>query len=260
MDKIKIKDVNLLMLIVLPLTFLVVNPFSHILMMIIILAWVGKNELRFRDFLYLRKIKVSIILLSVLIGALLALMNFFDHFYFQFAIEALEESNLSLSISDFGLLFIFCILGPAVEELLDRGILYNFYRKKGILPALVLSSAFFSLVHFSLYRIAIIFIIGAFLALLYGITQCFWIPVLVHGSVNAIHTLLVFEPAVRFLKGLLYWLHGDNVWLFRLKLLPISIVLCILAILVMFLIMRISGNNIFQGKKFKLINKDEASH
>ncbi|MEA4962653.1 hypothetical protein [Lutispora sp.] len=50
MDKIKIKDVNFLLLIVLPLTFLIVSPFSHILMMIIILAWVGKNELRFRDF------------------------------------------------------------------------------------------------------------------------------------------------------------------------------------------------------------------
>ena len=47
MDKIKIKDVNFLLLIVLPLTFLIVSPFSHILMMIIILAWVGINELRF---------------------------------------------------------------------------------------------------------------------------------------------------------------------------------------------------------------------
>ncbi|MEA4962654.1 CPBP family intramembrane glutamic endopeptidase [Lutispora sp.] len=159
-----------------------------------------------------------------------------------------------MSLSSFlELIFLGVILAPPVEELLDRGVLYNFYKKKGILPALILSSAFFSLTHFSLHRVITIFIIGVFLALLYEITQCFWIPVLVHGSVNAIHTLLVVEPAVRVLKGFLYWLHGGNVWLFRIKLLVISIVLCILAIIVMFLIMRISGNNIFQGKEFKNI-------
>jgi membrane protease YdiL (CAAX protease family) len=229
-------------------------------MFIIIQAWAGRNDLKLRDFLYFRKTKISIILLSVLVGALLALIYFFEHFYFQFAIESLGKTKLSLSLSFLWFIFVFCILGPPVEELLFRGVLYNFYKKKGILPAIILSSVFFSMLHFDLYRIASIFIIGVFLALLYEITQCFWIPVLVHSSVNTIHGFLVVEPIAIFLKAFLYWMHGGNVWIFRVKLLFISFVLCILAILVMLLLMRISGNNVFQGKGFnnlRLINRDE---
>jgi membrane protease YdiL (CAAX protease family) len=259
MDKISIKNVNLFLLIVLPLTFTIVTPYCHILMFIIIQAWTGRNDLKLRDFLYFRKTKISIILLSVLIGALLALIFFFEHFYFQFAIESIGKTKLSLSLSFLWFIFVFCILGPPVEELLFRGVLYNFYKKKGILPAIILSSVIFSMLHFNLYGIVSIFIIGVFLALLYEITQCFWVPVLVHSSVNTIHSLLAVEPIAIFLKAFLYWLHGGNVWIFRIKLLFTSIVLCILALLVMFLIMRINGNNIFQGKGFKnliLINRD----
>jgi membrane protease YdiL (CAAX protease family) len=259
MDNIKIKDVNLLLLIVLPLTFLIVSPLSHVLMFITIQVWAGRNDMKFRDFLYFNKTKASIVLLSILIGALLAFMNFFNHFYFRVNIDFLGKNQLS-SLSALWFLLTSCVFGPIVEELFFRGFLYNFYKKKGILTAIILSSTFFSIVHYDLYRIMIIFIMGVFLALLYEITQCFWIPVIVHGSINGIHTLLVLQPIAGFLKEFLYWLHGDNVWLFRIKLLLISIVLCILAISVMFLVMRITGNNIFKGRKIKdliLINKND---
>ncbi|MEA4962651.1 CPBP family intramembrane glutamic endopeptidase [Lutispora sp.] len=259
MGKIKIKDINLLLLILLPLTF-IVSPYSHSFMVIVILVWINNNNLRLRDFLYLKKVSASIVLLSVLIGTLLALMNFFDHFYFRFTIETIGKSKMSLSLSNIWFLFTFCIFKPFIEELFFRGFLYNFYKKKGILIALIISSVLFSVLHFDLYRIIIIFIIGVFLVLLYEITECFWISVLVHGSINAIHTLLVVQPVARYMKVLLYWMQGDNVLLFRLKLLPVSIVLFILVILVMILIMSISKNNIFQEKKFKLVNKNEASH
>jgi len=62
------------------------------------------------------------------------------------------------------------------------------------------------------------------------------------------------------LNDFLFWLHGDNVWFFRIKLLFVSIMLCIFTILVMFLVMRISGNNIFEGRKIKdliSINKND---
>ncbi len=249
MDRIKIKDVNLLLLIVFPLTFLIMHPFGHLLMLVIIRAWIGKNDLNFGDFLYLKRTKVSILLLSVLIGALLAFMNFFDHFYFQYNIELLEGNKISLSFSSLWFLFTFCVFGPLVEELFFRGFLYNFYKRKGMLTALILSSSFFSLIHFDLYRLIIIFTIGVFLALLYEITQSFWIPVLVHGSINGIHTFLVFEPIAGFLKWFLYRLHGGNMHLFRLKIILLSIAICILAVLVMLLIMHISKNNILTRPK-----------
>jgi len=250
MDKIKIRNINLLLMIVLPLTFLMVSPLSHVLMFIAIQVWARRNDMKLRDFLYFNKTKASIVLLSILIGALLAFMNFFNHFYFRVDIDFLGKSQLS-SLSAFWFLLIFCIFGPIVEELFFRGLLYNFYKKKGILTAVILSSVFFSIFHYDLHRIILIFIMGVFLALLYEITQCFWIPVIVHGSINGIHTLIVLQPIAGFLKEFLYWLHGDNVWLFRIKLLLISIVLFMLAMSVVFLIMRICGNNIFEGRKIK---------
>ena len=118
-------------MIVLPLTF-IVSPYSHSFMVIVILVWINNNDLKLRDFLYLRKVSASIVLLSVLIGALLALMNFFDHFYFQFAIEIIGKSTLSFSLSNISLLFTFCVFKPFNEELFYRGFIYNFYKKKGI--------------------------------------------------------------------------------------------------------------------------------
>lgn len=216
MDKIKIRNINLLLLIVLPLTFLMVSPLSHVLMFIAIQVWARRNDMKLRDFLYFNKTKASIVLLSILIGALLAFMNFFNHFYFRVDIDFLGKSQLS-SLSAFWFLLIFCIFGPIVEELFFRGLLYNFYKKKGILTAVILSSVFFSIFHYDLYRIILIFIMGVFLALLYEITQCFWIPVIVHGSINGIHTLIVLQPIAGFLKEFLYWLHGDNVWFLELS-------------------------------------------
>lgn len=82
MDKIKIKDSKLLLLILLLLTF-IISPYNHSFMVIFILVWISKNDIELRDFLYHRKASTSVVLLSVLIGALLAYMNFFDHFYFR---------------------------------------------------------------------------------------------------------------------------------------------------------------------------------
>jgi len=150
--------------------------------------------------------------------------------------------------------------GPIVEELFFRGFLYNFYKKKGILTAAILSSMFFSIFYYDLYRIILIFIMGIFLALLYEIIQYFWIPVIVHGSINEIHTLLVLQPVAGCMKEFLYWLHGGNLWLFRIKLLVISIVLFMLAISAVFLIMRISGNNIFKERKIKDLVSINKNH
>ena len=93
MDKISIKSVNLLPLIAL--------PYDHLFMILIVSAWASKNDLRFRDFLYHRKTKSSIVLFSVLIGALLAFISFFDIFYFQLAIESFGKRTLSFSLLAF---------------------------------------------------------------------------------------------------------------------------------------------------------------
>lgn len=248
MDSIKVKDVNLLLLIVLLCSFLFMSPLSQISIFIIIQAWAGKNGLRIRDFLHYRKVKASIVLLSVLIAVLMKLDIFV--LYFKSSGEKLAEYKLSLSYSVWLMIFAF-VLAPLAEELLFRGVLYNFYKKKGVLLALVLSSLFFSLFHFNLHGLIGVFFIGAILALLYEITQSIWVPVLVHGSYNALSVLFIFDPVIELLQTFVNWIRAGNVWLFRVKLLLISILFLIFTILVMFLVMRISGNNIFEGRKIK---------
>ncbi len=253
MDKIKKKDTNLILLALLLLTF-IISPYSHSLMIIAILVWVNEKDLKLKDILYFKKVSASIAGLSFLVGALWALINFLNHFYFRFTIETIGKSKMSLSSVWF--LFTFCLFKPLIEELFFRGFLYNLFKKKGILIAIILSSTLFAVLHLDLYRIITIFVMGAFLALLYEITQCFWIPVLAHGTGNAIHTFLVMQPAAKYMKILLYWLHGGNMRLFTLKLFFISTVFFISAMLVLLLIMRISGNNIFRKQTFKSIKSN----
>jgi len=251
MDKIKIKDINLLLLIMFPFTFLYVIPMSHIFMFIIIQVWAGKYDLRLRDFLHFEKVKLSVLLLSVLIAVLMKLEFFL--LFFKFSIQTVREYSSSLSLSVW-LMFLAVILAPFVEELLCRGVLYNFYKKKGILLSLILSSIFFSLFHFNLNGLMGRFIIGVILALLYEITQCFWVPVLVHSSYNALTALFVFEQIIEPLQALIYWLKSDNTWFSAIKFWLISAVLWILIILILLLITRISGNKIFDGQKLKNIS------
>ena len=167
-----------------PLTLLFINPFFHILIFIIIQVWARKYDLRLRDFLYLNRIKVSIVLFSLLIVVLLTTMNLINYLYIRIIIEPVEVKKLSSST--IWALFIACIISPIVEELFFRGVLYNFYKKKGILVAVILSSILFALIHYNFYRIVMIFIIGVFLALSYEITQCFWIPMLIHSGINLV--------------------------------------------------------------------------
>lgn len=79
---------------------------------------------------------------------------------------------------------IYCLLPALTEEIAFRSVIYGEYRKFGIFGAVVLSSALFSLVHFSLSSFLSYFLCGAVLALVFEVTKSVFASMLAHFLYN----------------------------------------------------------------------------
>jgi membrane protease YdiL (CAAX protease family) len=92
-------------------------------------------------------------------------------------------------------IFIFFLVGgiiaPIAEEVLFRGILYGFFRRWGVVVALVLSTAFFVLPHLGSHGLPITQIVGGVLfAIAYEIEGNLMTPITIHSLGNlAIFTI-----------------------------------------------------------------------
>jgi len=83
------------------------------------------------------------------------------------------------------------IIGPVAEEILFRGIIYGFFRRWGVLAALILSSVIFVLAHLTLSTIPIPQIVGGVIfAIAYEKEGSLIVPISIHALGNmAIFTL-----------------------------------------------------------------------
>jgi membrane protease YdiL (CAAX protease family) len=92
-----------------------------------------------------------------------------------------------------------CMLAPLAEELLYRGVLFQSFRNRlGVLPAAILSSAIFSVLHiYDGYGLASVGVFGFSCALLYAATGSI-------GAAIALHML--YNTAIKIPEWLIY--HG----------------------------------------------------
>ena len=103
----------------------------------------------------------------------------------------LAADGLSLG-SLLGLLLVAAGLGPLVEELLFRGLLYGWMRRHlGVLASASLSALVFASVHAIPWLIPSFFAIGVVLALLYERSGSLWPAIALHGTYNAINLVLL---------------------------------------------------------------------
>ena len=88
------------------------------------------------------------------------------------------------------------VIVPLAEEVLVRSVLYQAMRRAvGVLPAALIVSALFALFHFYPWGIAHLVIVSLVLVALFERTGSLWVPVVVHGTYNALMILLVrFMP------------------------------------------------------------------
>ena len=88
------------------------------------------------------------------------------------------------------------LVAPATEEFLFRGYFYGVLRRYlGVLPALILTSALFALIHLSLPSFLPLFVLAGCLTLAYEATGSLWTPMLMHSLFNAIMLGAMFYTA-----------------------------------------------------------------
>ena len=79
---------------------------------------------------------------------------------------------------------IYCLLPAVTEEFVFRSVIYNQYKKYGVLTAVTVSSILFSLMHFSLSDFFRFLLCGVVLALVYEVTHSVFVSMAVHFLFN----------------------------------------------------------------------------
>ncbi len=113
-----------------------------------------------------------------------------------FGIEApaskIEVLVKNRSISTTILLIVVAFIAHVIEEVFFRGFLYSAFKKNwGVLPALLLSSILFSVVHLQLYSFVPLMIIGWLLAYIFEKTKSLFPAIFLHGVYNLILILIL---------------------------------------------------------------------
>ena len=89
--------------------------------------------------------------------------------------------------------FVGSIVAPFVEEIFFRGFLFQGFRQKyGWLPALLLSSALFSVAHLDPVSLIPTFVLGCVLAYVYHRSNSVWPGIIFHAVINSFSLCAVY--------------------------------------------------------------------
>lgn len=120
---------------------------------------------------------------SIIISLIMIIINLQSPF---------QRLNLSDLFADI-YFFVLIVLGPFCEEIIFRGIIYNFIKEKfGKNAAIIISSIIFTLVHLpkNFYEITLFFLISIFLGLLRGFSSNLISSTIAHSIANAVVYLI----------------------------------------------------------------------
>jgi membrane protease YdiL (CAAX protease family) len=103
------------------------------------------------------------------------------------------DQDVGLAIAT-GVLLI--VIAPFAEELFFRGFLYQAFRNSfGVLPGAILSGLVFGGIHFELFKLVQLAILGVILALLFERTQSLWPPIMLHAVNNTLAFIYLMVDA-----------------------------------------------------------------
>lgn len=87
----------------------------------------------------------------------------------------------------------FAVVPAVVEEFVFRGIIFKSLSKKDVRGAVIVSSLFFALLHFSLGSVMYGFLFGVIFAWVYYVTDDIFYPIAMHMTFNTINIYLSYE-------------------------------------------------------------------
>lgn len=110
------------------------------------------------------------------------------------ASDQLAVTSEGLSLTElFCFLIVVALIGPVVEEIVFRGLLYRYLRaRRGIALALVISSLAFSAIHFIPVLLAVFFVMGFVFGLVAERTGSLYPAITLHALHNAVSVVLVY--------------------------------------------------------------------
>lgn len=101
--------------------------------------------------------------------------------------QLISGTSLPLAIVSVG------IVGPIVEEVIFRGLIFYYFQKRySVKTAIIVQAILFGVIHLNLAQASYAIIIGLFLGYAYVYTQSIWVPIIIH-VVNNIVAMVVPE-------------------------------------------------------------------
>ncbi|MGL4849161.1 MAG: lysostaphin resistance A-like protein [Clostridium sp.] len=137
---------------------------------------------------------IIMILASMFIGVIISgvICQFIPRNKAKF--NSIEE----LRYSALGLMFTI-IIAPILEEIIFRGILFNYLRRYcNIVVAIVIQALTFGIFHGDFFQGIYAVFMGIALAIIYMYTDSLWGNIIGHGLANLINMILIFKVAVLF--------------------------------------------------------------
>ena len=134
------------------------------------------------------KIKINYFSL-VILGIILSLIYNIFAYYFNFLLKtSLFNNNNDLIIT----LISTGLIGPIIEELMFRGIIYNELKNKySNMKAILITTIFFAVIHFNIFQILYGLIIGFILIFAYEKYKTIKAPIILHMASNITTTLFL---------------------------------------------------------------------
>lgn len=181
---------------------------GEILIPVPMIIWIIKNKYDMKRLLRLNSVKSGLWLPAIISSlGILILLDEFDRLISIFFsmpenqmanIEALMQiEDLMSAIMVIGIVV---IIGPFIEELVFRGFFQGVLEKRinKVKYSIMISAACFALLHFNIWWLIQIYIIGIFLAYFAFYSNSIFLPFLLHMLNNGLSVLLAQFPDTKF--------------------------------------------------------------
>lgn len=134
-----------------------------------------------------KKINISsLILLGIVISLLYNFLAYYLNELFFKNVLYIEQNNMIITLISTG------IIGPIIEELMFRGIIYNELKLKvSPMKAILLTTLFFAIIHFNILQIIYTFAVGFLFIFFYEKYKDIKAAIILHMTLNITTTLFL---------------------------------------------------------------------